>query len=84
MTQAWPRELYIEVNPDFILLEVHQPNALGQWFSDFSMWQNQGLLKQSAGPLLQVADPVCLGWGLRMCTSNKLLGGATDYGCRST
>lgn len=41
-------------------------------------WQHQNplenLLKQSAGPTPRASDSVELGWGLRMCVSNKFSG----------
>lgn len=47
-----------------------------QWFSDFGVYQNhvEGFLNRFPRPTLEASDSAGLGWGLRMCISNKLPG----------
>lgn len=87
MIQTWSWKHDNEVNPVFILMEVHPFNALYLWFSDFRMYQNhlQSLLKhRGLGSSSNGADPVSLQWGLRKYRSNRLPGNANDSGTGST
>lgn len=87
MIQGWSWKLYNEVNPVLILVEVHPPNALGLWLSDFGMYQNhlQSLLKhRELGSSSRGAAPVSLQWGPRRYISNRLPGDANDTGSGST
>lgn len=60
----------------FNLLAVASKYSLGQWFSNFSVYQNQlkDFLKQNLlRPLPRIYDSGSLEWDVIICISNKFL-----------
>lgn len=54
-------------------LEAHQETSvLGQWFPSFRVHEVKGMSEQITGSHPQVSDSVGLGWGLRICISNRV------------